>query len=79
MIGYDITGLIRGSADAIAMMFENLPRHGIPLSLLSQYMPDLYDAVRNGRIPCTPDRLVNEKITGILDKYAQACGDAKEI
>lgn len=60
-------------ADAIARLFQNLTRYGIPLPLLSQYMPTQHEAVREGRIQCTPDRLVYGKIEEILDRYAKAC------
>ncbi len=61
-------------ADAIARLFQNLKKYGIPLPLLSQYMPTQYEAVREGRIQCVPDRLVYGKIEETLDKYAKACG-----
>lgn len=60
---------------AIANLFQNLRQYGIPLPLLSQYMPDLYESVREGRIPCTPHALIQNKIKKILDKYANACGE----
>lgn len=60
---------------AIARLFENLTQYGIPLPLLSQYMPTLYEAVREGRIQCIPSRLVYGRIEEILDKYAKACGN----
>jgi D-tagatose-1,6-bisphosphate aldolase subunit GatZ/KbaZ len=60
---------------AVASLFQNMTRYGIPLPLLSQYMPVQYEAVREGRIPCTPRHLVKSKIMEILDKYAEACGN----
>lgn len=61
--------------EAVVRLFDNLTQYGIPLPLLSQYMPDLFGAVRKGRICCTPDSLVNEKIKKILETYARACGE----
>ncbi len=60
--------------EAVDMLIRNMTHHGIPLPLLSQYMPAQYEAVREGRLPCTPIRLVNSKIFEILDRYADACG-----
>ncbi|MFH2046769.1 MAG: class II D-tagatose-bisphosphate aldolase, non-catalytic subunit [Pseudomonadota bacterium] len=65
----------RRCSEAIERLFENLTKYGIPLPLLSQYMPTLYEAVREGRIQCIPSRLVYGRIEEILDKYAKACGN----
>jgi D-tagatose-1,6-bisphosphate aldolase subunit GatZ/KbaZ len=60
---------------AIDRLLANLTRYGIPLPLISQYLPDQLDAVRVGRIPAVPERLVSGKITKVLDTYAAACGE----
>ncbi len=64
--------------EAVATLFRNLSRHGIPLPLLSQYMPAQYEAVREGRIRCAPERLVKSKIMEILDRYAESCRNSPE-
>ncbi len=64
-------------SDTITLLFQNLAQYGIPLPLLSQYMPAQYEAVREGRIKCEPNCLVHDKIMEILNKYAKACGDQK--
>ena len=63
------------SKDAVTRLFENLTLHGIPLPLLSQFMPEQFEAVREGIISCSPEHLVNHKIMKILDRYANACGE----
>jgi D-tagatose-1,6-bisphosphate aldolase subunit GatZ/KbaZ len=63
------------STHAIGRLFNNLTRYGIPLPLLSQYLPDQFAAVQEGLISCTPDHLVFHKLMRILDRYAKSCGD----
>ncbi|MFZ5571389.1 MAG: class II D-tagatose-bisphosphate aldolase non-catalytic subunit [Thermodesulfobacteriota bacterium] len=64
--------------EAVSLLFHNLARHGIPLPLLSQYLPAQYAAVREGRLDGTPESLVTGKIFEILDRYAAACGHSGE-
>jgi D-tagatose-1,6-bisphosphate aldolase subunit GatZ/KbaZ len=61
---------------AVVKLFQNMTRHEIPLPLLSQYLPAQYETVREGSLPCTPRHLLQSKIMEILDKYAEACGNA---
>ena len=60
---------------AVDQLFGNLSQYGIPLPLVSQYLPDLLDKVQDGRIPAIPERLVIEKIKNVLDTYTAACGE----
>ena len=48
----------------------------IPLSLLSQYLPRAYDAVRAGRLEREPRALVRHAVRHVLAVYARACGEA---
>lgn len=58
---------------AIEKLFNNLNEAGISLSLLSQYMPNQYLAVRAGDIEATPEDLVHNRIMDVLGIYARAC------
>jgi D-tagatose-1,6-bisphosphate aldolase subunit GatZ/KbaZ len=58
---------------AVAAMMDRLARRPIPVALLSQFLPRQYDAVREGRIGCTPDELVREGIAAALRPYFAAC------
>jgi D-tagatose-1,6-bisphosphate aldolase subunit GatZ/KbaZ len=49
---------------ACAALFENLKERGIPLTLLSQYLPVQYAAVRAGTLDC---------VSQVLRGYAKAC------
>jgi len=46
----------------------------IPLALVSQYLPQQYEAVREGRLPNRPASLVESRIRHVLDIYWNACG-----
>jgi D-tagatose-1,6-bisphosphate aldolase subunit GatZ/KbaZ len=55
-------------------LFHNLDnRHGLPLALLSQYLPAEYVQVREGRLENQPAALVRAHIQRVLQDYAAAC------
>jgi D-tagatose-1,6-bisphosphate aldolase subunit GatZ/KbaZ len=59
----------------IRRLVENLAAFPPPLPLISQYLPDEYEAIREGRLqPCASD-LIEHHIRKVLHKYAVACGD----
>ncbi|EJE8525997.1 TPA: tagatose-bisphosphate aldolase subunit KbaZ [Vibrio parahaemolyticus] len=58
-------------------LFTNLSRTGIPLPLLSQYLPEQFQAVRAGLIESEPQALVLDKIQQVLRSYAKACKQTK--
>ena len=55
-------------------LIERLRRSSIPLTLLSQYLPHQYEAVRAGRLNATVDDLLQEGIARALRPYLRACG-----
>lgn len=55
-------------------LFSNLVRTGIPLSLLSQFMPMQFYLVREGMIEATPLDLVHSHIHTVTGIYSRACG-----
>lgn len=59
--------------DELNLLLVNLNRVNIPLTLLSQYLPAQYEAVRNGIIRLTPDEIIIHKIRTVLKKYSKAC------
>ena len=59
---------------ALQRLLHNLTEHPVPLTLLSQFMPDQYDAVREGRLKTQPLDLVRDKIARVLALYVDACG-----
>ena len=62
--------------EAIERLISNLSEPAIPLTLLSQYLPDEALAVRQGLLPAqpSPQELIWHKILTVFDGYAVACG-----
>jgi D-tagatose-1,6-bisphosphate aldolase subunit GatZ/KbaZ len=61
---------IRQATDAL---LGRLTQRRIPLTLLSQYLPDQYAAVRAGALANDPRELVIFGVTKVLRGYADAC------
>ncbi len=60
---------------ALSRLFNNL-NNPLPLPLISQYFPDLYDDIRLGKIKADGKSLVLAKIMKICADYGQACAIA---
>lgn len=60
--------------DAVARLFANLSGRPIPLTLLSQFLPEQYEAVRLGQLQPDPRVLVRHSVRTVLARYATACG-----
>ncbi len=58
---------------ALARLFANLGDGPLPLSLLSQFAPAEYRAIRAGIIDNAPHAIVMHHIQIVLDEYALAC------
>lgn len=59
---------------AVSLLLRNLSREDIPSTLLSQYLPAQYEAVRRGALRARPADLVRHKVLEVADRYASACG-----
>jgi D-tagatose-1,6-bisphosphate aldolase subunit GatZ/KbaZ len=59
--------------EEIGQLFKNLGAAAIPPTLVSQFLPLEYDAVRSGQIQATPEALIQEHISHVLWVYAHAC------
>lgn len=57
---------------SIARLLENLHQIKIPASLLSQYMPLQYAALRDGKIDGSPESLILDHIGNYIDDYLYA-------
>ncbi|HAF62824.1 MAG TPA: D-tagatose-bisphosphate aldolase, class II, non-catalytic subunit [Anaerolineaceae bacterium] len=64
---------------SLQKLLQNLSKNPIPLSLLSQYMPIQYEHVRNGELINSPEPIILDKITEVLDIYAEACKVKREL
>jgi D-tagatose-1,6-bisphosphate aldolase subunit GatZ/KbaZ len=60
---------------ALKRLLENLDSNPPPLTLLSQYLPLQYEAIRAGRIGLRARELVLHSIEQVLSQYSAACGD----
>lgn len=58
---------------AVDTLFANLDALQIPLSLLSQHLPEQYLEVLQGQLPASASALVQHKIGRLLAQYARAC------
>jgi D-tagatose-1,6-bisphosphate aldolase subunit GatZ/KbaZ len=54
-------------------LLANLDRTGIPLPLISQFLPYQYDRIRAGHLESDPQALVVDRVRDALRPYAQAC------
>ncbi|BBZ30928.1 tagatose-bisphosphate aldolase [Mycolicibacterium madagascariense] len=60
-------------------LLDNLDRVGIPLPLISQFLPDQYHRVRAGELTPTPQTLVLDRVRDALRPYAHACRSTGEV
>ncbi len=61
----------------VARLITNLEAVSLPPTLLSQYFPLEYEAVRDGAFPARPRNLIRHHIQAVLRRYATACGVRK--
>ncbi len=62
---------------AVQCMYDNLNTTGIPLPLISQFLPEQYKEIRNNRLSSVAQELVKAKIKQVTEVYAQACWKQK--
>jgi D-tagatose-1,6-bisphosphate aldolase subunit GatZ/KbaZ len=58
---------------ACTQLFERLASRGIPLTLISQYLPVQYAAIRAGRLKSDPRELLLDGVAQVLWGYVNAC------
>lgn len=58
--------------ESLQLLLNNLSENKIPLNLLSQYLPEEYDAVMESRITILPRELIHHKIMSVFNKYSYA-------
>lgn len=62
---------------ACTRLLKDLAAVRIPLSLISQYLPLQYAAIRDGRLQSNPRELVLEGVANVLRHYAGACNPVR--
>lgn len=63
----------------IECLLNKLSTHSLPMTLLSQYLPQEYTAIRAGKIEAQPGAIIQYHIRLVLRTYAAACGMANSI
>lgn len=63
---------------ALERMSANLASKPLPLSLLSQYFPGQYEAIRTGELSADPAQLIASQIRQVIHRYEDACGMVHE-
>ena len=58
-------------------LLANLSRYGIPLPMISAYLPGQYDRVRHGALTADPAALAVDRVRDVLRAYAYACADRR--
>ncbi len=58
--------------ESISILIKNINAAQIPMTLLSQFMPLQYEAVRSGRIQLTAEELIQDRIGNYIDDYIYA-------
>jgi D-tagatose-1,6-bisphosphate aldolase subunit GatZ/KbaZ len=59
--------------EACATLLEEIAGAGLPLTLLSQYLPRQYAAIREGRLAHDARAILLDGVAQVLQQYAQAC------
>ena len=62
---------------SLARLLENFGEKPLPVSLVSQYMHQLYSPIREGKIRNSVDSILSEAIRGVLREYEHACRENK--
>ena len=58
-------------------LLHNLRTYGIPLAVLSQFMPIQYTKVREGYIENSPEELIKDRIKNTINEYLRASHQEK--
>jgi D-tagatose-1,6-bisphosphate aldolase subunit GatZ/KbaZ len=59
--------------EEITRLLDNLRERPIPLTLVSQYLPLEYEAIRRGELQAVPEQLIEYHIRRVLRVYGHAC------
>lgn len=62
---------------ALTKLIANLDEVPLPISLISQYMPEIYSGIRSGAIANSARQIVYHRIQSVLDDYLFASGETK--
>jgi D-tagatose-1,6-bisphosphate aldolase subunit GatZ/KbaZ len=57
----------------VSRLLYNLAAKSIPLTLVSQYLPEEYEEIRAGALKAVPEQMIQYHIRRVLGVYAKAC------
>jgi D-tagatose-1,6-bisphosphate aldolase subunit GatZ/KbaZ len=60
---------------ALEKLLANLKMVELPLSLISQHLPEASEAIRTGRLQNSANSIISYKVKSVLDDYSFACGN----
>jgi len=63
----------------ISRLLRNLSAKPVPLSLISQYLPPEYEAIRAGALQTLPGEMIRHHIRRVLRVYANACSTQPSV
>jgi D-tagatose-1,6-bisphosphate aldolase subunit GatZ/KbaZ len=64
-------------AESLSLLISNLKKTEVPDTILSQFMPEEYDAYRSRKISKDPEDLIYHKINNVLEIYNYAAKGVK--
>jgi D-tagatose-1,6-bisphosphate aldolase subunit GatZ/KbaZ len=64
--------------EEVNQLLANLSHSTIPITLISQYLPNQYEAIRTGQLVNHPEKLIADRIQEVLRVYSAACNPSAE-
>jgi D-tagatose-1,6-bisphosphate aldolase subunit GatZ/KbaZ len=61
---------------AMQKLIRNLSAIAMPLTVISQYLPEQYDKIRNRQLECDPVSILEDKIQSVIHRYHTAMREA---
>jgi D-tagatose-1,6-bisphosphate aldolase subunit GatZ/KbaZ len=58
--------------NSLSKLIQNLSEEEIPLTLISQFLPESFELIRSDKVKNTPDNLITNRIMTVLEKYNYA-------
>jgi D-tagatose-1,6-bisphosphate aldolase subunit GatZ/KbaZ len=60
--------------EELGRLYGNLSGSSLPQTVVSQYLPSEYEAIRAGKLSADPKAMVEDHVRAVLRRYAAACG-----
>ncbi len=62
---------------ALSILLKNLTENKIPITLISQFLPEEYKLIKDGSLTVNPEELIIKRISDVLDIYNYATDGGK--